>query len=120
MIAEMRTYTVKPGKVQAYVRAYAELGRATQVKYLGQPLGYYTAEIGGLNKIVHLWGYASLAEREAKRAQLEADPAWMAYLKHRTEAGLLLAQENTILKAVDFPAMLQTLNNTAAAEAQPA
>ncbi len=115
MIAEMRTYTVKPGKAQAYVQAYAELGRATQVRHLGQPLGYYTAEIGGLNKIVHLWGYDSLAERESRRALLETDPAWKAYLKHRTEAGLLLAQENVILRAVDFSALLQGLQSTGAA-----
>lgn len=116
----MRTYTVKPGKVQAYVKAYAELGRATQIKHLGQPLGYYTAEIGGLNRIVHLWGYASLAEREAKRALLEADPAWVAYLRHRTEAGLLLAQESTILRAVNFAALLEPTHTAAAAQAVPA
>lgn len=106
MIAEMRSYTVKPGKVRDYVQAYAEMGRATQVRHLGEPIGYFTSEIGGLNRIVHLWRYESLAEREARRAKLEADPVWIAYLKHRTEAGLLLAQENTILRSVDFAALL--------------
>jgi hypothetical protein len=109
MIAEMRTYTVKPGRTQDYVKTYAQLGRATQIKYLGNPIGYFTAEVGGLNKIVHLWSYESVAEREAKRAKLEADPAWRSYLKHRTDAGLLLAQENMLLKAVDFPALMATL-----------
>jgi hypothetical protein len=111
MIAEMRTYMVKPGNVQEYIKAYAQLGRATQIKHLGHPIGYFTAEVGGLNKIIHLWGYASLAERETKRASLEADPIWREYLKHRTDAGLLFQQENVLLKAVDFPALAVELES---------
>jgi hypothetical protein len=104
-IAEMRIYQIQAGRVGEYVAAYAQLGRETQIKHLGHPIGYFTSDIGGLNKIVHLWGYASMADRQERRQRLEADPAWKKYLAHRIQAGLLISQENNILNAVQFTAL---------------
>lgn len=55
-----------------------------------------------LNQVVHLWKYESLADRERKRAALEADPDWTLYRRHSAEAGYLAAQENQILKSAPF------------------
>ena len=103
MIVEMRTYTIRSGRVAEYVETYGRLGRQTQVQHLGRPLGYFTSEIGALNQIVHLWCYEDIADRDARRAHLEGDSQWKAYLKVRDEGGLLERQENRILRAVTFP-----------------
>ncbi len=81
MIVEERTYTVKPGAVWQYYEDYNPRGLEIQKRILGNLIGYFHTEIGTLNKIVHLWGYDSLAEREKRRAALAADPDWQAYLK---------------------------------------
>lgn len=98
----MRIYTVKPGKLAAFVKLYHELAWDLQQKYLGHCLGWYTTVEGSLNQVVHLWQYESQADREARRAAMAADPAWPAYIKASDEAGLLVAQENRFLRPTDF------------------
>ncbi|MET0295412.1 MAG: NIPSNAP family protein [Phenylobacterium sp.] len=79
MIVEMRIYTLKSGKAGEFFAAYQADGLAVHTKHLGALLGYYTTEIGPLNTLVHLWGYDSHADREARRAALYSDPAWVAF-----------------------------------------
>ena len=98
-IIDLRTYSIQPGRIGEYVKLYAEHGLPVQSRHLGQPLGYYVTEFGALNQAVHLWGYDSQADREEKRAALEADPDWTAYRKKSTALGLIVAQENKLLKA---------------------
>jgi hypothetical protein len=43
-----------------------------------------------------------MAEREKKRAGMQADPAWQAYLKKSAEAGYMQLQENKIMKSTSF------------------
>ena len=45
-----------------------------------------------------MWAYDSLADREAKRAAMAADPAWASYLKKAAEAGYLVHMENRIIR----------------------
>ncbi|HEY4542170.1 MAG TPA: NIPSNAP family protein, partial [Noviherbaspirillum sp.] len=54
------------------------------------------------NQVVHLWGYKSLADREQRRAELDADPDWIAYRAKSAAAGNVQYQENKILKSVPF------------------
>ena len=56
-----------------------------QTKHLGNPVGYYTTEVGNVNEIVHMWGYADMADRTKRRAAMAADPAWQAYLQKSRE-----------------------------------
>jgi hypothetical protein len=102
MIVDLRIYTVKPGRVDAYVAMYREHAWPLQRQYLGECLGWYVGVEGQLNQVVHLWQYASLADREARRAAMNADPAWRAYLERMGESGLLLHTENRILAPTDF------------------
>lgn len=100
MIVEERIYTLHPGKVPEMVRLYAEEGLALQQKYLGQFLGYFTAETGNLNQIVFLWGYDSVDDRAARRERMAQDPAWQRYL---AKVGpLLQQQENRLLRPTAF------------------
>lgn len=100
MIVDMRTYTLKMGKVKPYFAIYEQEGYAIQRKYLGDPIGYFSTEIGNVNQIVHLWKYESLADRDQRRAALGADPGWLAYIQK--VADFVITQENTILKSAPF------------------
>ena len=42
---------------------------------------------------VHIWAYENAADREQRRADMQADPEWQAFLKMSAEAGNLLRQE---------------------------
>ncbi|WP_254070650.1 NIPSNAP family protein [Acidisphaera sp. L21] len=98
----MRIYTTRPGKLAAFVKLYKDYAWDLQQKYLGRNLGWYTVAEGPLNQVVHLWGYDSMADRDAKRSAMAADPGWSVYLKHSEEAGYLIAQENRFLKPTEF------------------
>jgi hypothetical protein len=102
MIFDMRIYTCKPGTVPAQLALYKEHGFAAQTRHLGQPVLYGVTETGPINTYVHVWGYQSAADREQRRAAMQADPEWQAFLKKSAEAGNLIAQENRILTGVSF------------------
>jgi NIPSNAP protein len=80
MIVEERTYHVFTGKLPEVVRMYAEEGTAIQQEHLGNLVGAYTVDVGDVSSIVHLWGYESYAERERRRALLQADQRWKDFL----------------------------------------
>jgi len=102
MIVDMRIYTTRPGKTAEFIALYKEHAWSLQQKYLGRCLGWFVTAEGPLNQVVHLWGYESQADREARRNAMAADPAWSAYLKKSSELGLLAAQENRLLRPTDF------------------
>ena len=102
MIYDQRTYTCKPGTIAKQLAIYEKYGFAPQTKNLGQPLLFAMTEVGEINSYVHIWAYKDLAERDAKRAAMMAEPDWQTYLKESTEAGYLVHQENTIRKSVPF------------------
>ncbi|MBV9782522.1 MAG: NIPSNAP family protein [Acidisphaera sp.] len=102
MIVDLRIYTTRPGKLNAFVKLYQEAAWPLQQKYLGRCLGWYTTVEGQLNQVVHLWAYDSQADRETRRTAMAADPGWGEYLKKSEEMGLLVAQENRLLRPTDF------------------
>jgi hypothetical protein len=102
MIFDMRTYTCKPGTVPAHLKLYEEHGLAAQTKHLGQPVLYGVTETGAINTYVHIWAYEDAADRSKRRAAMQADPDWQAFLKMSAEAGYLLSQQNQILQSASF------------------
>lgn len=81
MIIDHRTYTLKANVVPAYLKLYEEQGLPLQTLHLGPPLGWYYSEIGELNQIIHLWQYNDYADRQARRANMLADPKWAAFIE---------------------------------------
>jgi hypothetical protein len=101
MIVDHRTYTAYPGKLKAFLDLYARLAWPLQQRHLGDCVGWYTStDIGQLNQVVHMWRFEDLNDRAARRAAMQADPAWPAYAEQA--APLLQHQENKILTAAPF------------------
>ena len=104
MLIDLRTYTLKIGSVRDFLALYAAEGLAVQSAHLRAPLGYYTTEVGELSQVVHMWQYLDMADRERRRAALEADPRWLAYRSKSSALGHVVRQQNSLLKTVDFAA----------------
>lgn len=104
MIIEVRTYTLRLGAMREFLAQYAAEGRAVQISHLGEPVLYLASEIGEQNQVLHAWRYRDLAEREARRAALEADARWLAYRGRSMQAGHVQRQHNAIFREVDFAA----------------
>ena len=102
MLFDHRTYTVKPGTLPKQLELYAQHGKAPQERHLGPPLLYGITETGPINSYVHVWVYDDAADRARKRAAMQADPEWKAFLKLSAEAGYLIAQENRLLTPAPF------------------
>ena len=102
MLIDHRTYTIRPGCMQAHLDIYEQYGLAVQKKHLGDPIAYMVTETGEMNTIVHIWAYESAADRETKRAAMMADPDWQLYLKKNREAGYLVSQVTKLMHPAKF------------------
>jgi len=100
MFYELRTYRLKTGAVPLYLKLVEEEGIAVQAAHLGNLAGYYTTEIGPLNEIVHIWAYASLDDRERRRAGLMRDPRWLEFIPKIQV--LIETMETKILRPAPF------------------
>lgn len=102
MFVDLRTYTMVPGRLKAFLTLYEAEGLPVQVRHQGHPIGYFTTETGTHNQVVHLWGYESAADRERRRDALEQDPEWTAYRQKSAASGNVQHQENKLLRSVSF------------------
>jgi hypothetical protein len=102
MIVDFRVYTCKPGMMAEWLALYEAEAWPLQQKYLGNNLGFYTSVEGKLHQVVHLWGYESLADRDARRGAMAADPAWHGFMAKANKLGAFIAQENSFLKPAAF------------------
>jgi hypothetical protein len=100
MIVEQRTYTLPHGTMATYLKRYETYALPAQKRHLGRLLGFYVTEIGTLNQVVHLWAYDSLADREARREKLAADPDWISFTA--MNSGSFTHQEVKIMKPTSF------------------
>jgi len=80
MILEHRTYTFRPGTVDGWIRKYEAEGLPVQKRHLNRFVGLYVSEIGPLHTTVLMWAYESLADREARRRAMYADPDWQKFI----------------------------------------
>jgi hypothetical protein len=101
MIIDHRTYSVKIGKLNEFLKLYETEGLPLQLKYLGYCVGWYVSnDIGPLSQVVHMWAYKDLADRDARRAKMAADPEWAKYLE--MAGPLLNTMENKILRPASW------------------
>lgn len=102
MILEHRTYTFKPGTVDKWMKKYETEGLAIQRRHLNRFMGVYVTEIGHLHQIVLMWAYDSLADREARRAKLNADQDWKKYIGEVWAMEAIERQEVKIMNPASF------------------
>lgn len=101
MLVEMRTYSLRPGKVP---QALDKIALGVQERMTLSPLGgLWSTEVGELHQLVHIWPYDSLAHREQVRGQFAGLKNWPA---HTTE--FMHASETKILKPAPFSPPLPT------------
>ena len=100
MIVEQRDYHAITGKLNELVRLYETEGIELQQSYLGNLLGVFTTNVGALSTYTSMWGYESYAERERRRAELQADDGWRAFLGKIQP--LIHTQQNRILVPTAF------------------
>ena len=66
MLADVRTYTVRPGTLKKQLALYAKHGFVPQKRHFGEPLAYLTADVGDVNTYLHIWVYEDAADRAAE------------------------------------------------------
>lgn len=101
MIYDLRTDTIRPGKLGQYVERTRSAGRPIRGDRFGRLLGYWTTDLGPLSQVVHLWEYDDpIAQLEA-RASLAKDERWVR--EYATPTGpLLQTQEAVTLALADW------------------
>ncbi|MGO7653203.1 NIPSNAP family protein, partial [Rhizobium ruizarguesonis] len=57
MFYEIRTYRLKNGTIPQDLKVVEEEGIEIQKSHLGTLVGYFFAEIGTINEIVHIWAF---------------------------------------------------------------
>ena len=100
MIVEQRDYHIYTGKMKEVLRLYQSEGIVIQKEILGNLIGWFTVDVGGLSSISAIWGYENYAERERRRAILSADERWQAFLPKLQP--LIHTQQNRILVPTAF------------------
>ena len=98
MLIEHRTYTFRPGTLAPWLKKYETEGLPIQKRHLGTFLGLFTTEFGNVHQTVILWGWQSLDERDRKRAAMNADPEWQAYINAIWAMNAIETQEVKILR----------------------
>jgi len=100
VIVEQRDYHVYTGKLPELVRLYETEGSALQAEFLGTFVGAFTTDVGELSTYTHLWAYESHADREERRARLQADERWKVFLAKLQP--LIHTQRNRIMVPTSF------------------
>jgi NIPSNAP len=100
VIVEQRDYHVTTGRLVELVQLYETEGIELQKAHLGNLIGAFTTDVGALSTYTHIWGYASYADREERRARLQADERWHAFLAKIQP--LIHTQQNRILLPTAF------------------
>ena len=102
MIVEHRTYTFRPGTAENWLAKYEKEGLPVQRRHLNTFVGLFVSEIGCLHRTVLIWAYDSLADREARRAAMYADPEWHAFISSVWELDAIQTQEVMIMNRASF------------------
>lgn len=100
-IYELRYYKLYPGKVGEWMSIFGK-GLSARTKY-SKPVGVWSSELGALNTVYHMWGYADLQARADVRKQVAGDPVWGETVK--ALGPLMLEMSAKILIPTSFSPM---------------
>uniref|UniRef100_A0A8V0YMM3 Nipsnap homolog 3A n=1 Tax=Gallus gallus TaxID=9031 RepID=A0A8V0YMM3_CHICK len=71
---EIRTYDIKPSKMKEFVELVHKCLHLRTAH--SELVGFWTVELGAMNKAVHVWKYDNFAHRTAVRHALANDKEW--------------------------------------------
>ena len=99
---ELRTYTVYVGKIAELVALYRDFGWPAMEMggHAKKLVGYFTADTGDLNQLIHLWKFDDDADRRAFWAEVFADEDFMAFAAQIRP--LIMKQRNQLLHAAPW------------------
>ena len=100
MIYEMRTYQIKVGETQRYVKQFEQKGLPIVTRYCCL-VGYWIVESGLLNRVVSIWQFDDLEHRRRARELWWQDEEWLRdYLP--LALPLVVSQESVFLSGAPF------------------
>ena len=102
MYYELRTYTLDPLKMADWLALYQSHALEVQSEHLGNLVAFFTTEFGDVNQVVHIWGYASLDERIARRAAMAADPRWAEFSRRNRELAAVVSLQSRLMRPTGF------------------
>jgi NIPSNAP len=100
VIVEQREYHVFTGRLPEVLRLYETEGVPLQQEFLGRLVGAFTVDVGAPSTYVQIWAYESAGDREERRARMQADERWQAFLAKVQP--LIHTQHNRILVPTSF------------------
>ncbi len=100
MIVEQRDYHVHTGKLPSSCGCTPRRGSPSSRRSSAVSSVRSRPTSGALSTYTSLWGYESFAEREERRAALQARPDWQAFLARIQP--LIHTQQNRILVPTAF------------------
>jgi hypothetical protein len=100
---EMRTYTLRVGAMAEVVKLYQELGfpalqKGGHDKHL---IGYFQADTGTINQLVHLWKFDDDADRRAHWAAVFVNQDFVEGFASKFRP-LVITQEVKLLQAAPW------------------
>ena len=108
-LVDHRIYTIKLRKMGEFIEVFDRLAMPLLLETLGTPLGFWTSLVGPQNQFVHLWGYDSLADYEARSRARDMHPDFAKYLA--ASEHLIVAQETRLIRRVGLASMEQRLGD---------
>lgn len=107
MIVECRQYRLNPGALPKYLSLFSsEAGVMDRLEpYLE---GFWVAESGELNTVVHLWRYQDRVDRAVARTAMAADPNMQAFMAKVTP---LLQSQNSMVMTGKLGTNIDTERN---------
>ena len=103
MIYEIRTYTFYPGKLAIWLPLFEHRGYPLLIRHTGAPLCTAVSESGALNQVVQVFQYASLEDRDTRRAALMSDAEFLEYVRETTALYSMQSQYSQILRPAFAP-----------------
>lgn len=104
-LVDHRIYTIKLRKMGEFIEVFDRLAMPVLLQTLGAPLGFWTSLVGPQNQFMHLWGYDSLADYEARSRARDTHPDFQAYLD--ASEHLIVAQQTRLIRRASLPSVAQ-------------
>lgn len=103
MLYESRVYLTVPGRLPALNDRFAKHTLGFFRKYGIGMLGFWTDEIGISNRLTYILSFDSMADREKKWNDFQADPGWHQVRAETEASGPIVAQVlNTFMRLTPY------------------